>query len=353
MAKFMNKFATFSLALGLISSSIFAASFDCTKASMPVDKMICQDPNLNMKDSYMGLLYLSLVQDSSKITRDVMRSQKQWLDARNQCTDSVCISKAYEQRITELKKYQPTVSDINNHLDKGKWITNYSNQFAAATLEIKKMDKDGFDYQITANNGANSGQIEARALFIDGDALTIDKSLLTNQSATPCIMLFQYSNKSLVVTDNDACSSYAGNGVSFEGSYEKGRTIRVLDLDDQGLLDNKQQELEFKAMTGKNYDLFVNGCGGSTSTENEASQAPKAIVRTAFMRGLANSTACIVMSDNNKLWAAVLDNEQIKYFTNDPSYRTTLPLSINTWIKDIESSQGKSLKVIYASVTSE
>lgn len=334
--------------LCFISFPLFAASFNCTKASQTVDKIICQDPSLNLKDSYMGLLYLSISGDSSNIKQKLMHSQKQWLDERNRCTTAPCITKAYDQRIAELKQYHPSISKVNNAPLKGKWLNSYSNQFASSTLEITEMGKNGFAYQIDAKNGANTGAIKAQAVFIDNDAISIDKTQLTDQAETPCLILFQSINNNLVITDNDACNSYFGNGVSFEGTYVKDGKTHVLNLQEQGLLDTKQQELEFKKMTGKDYELFVTGCGGSTS-ETEESQAPKANVHTAFMRGLANSSACIIMSDNNKLWAAVIDDEleQIKYYTNDQGYFRTVPLSIDKWIKELEAAQGKKLKVVY------
>ena len=82
----------------------FSASFDCKKSTLLIEEMICRDPELDKKDSYMGWLYISISQmDSLTIKRSLNDSQKKWLDKRNRCNTYLCVSKAYDQRLEKLE----------------------------------------------------------------------------------------------------------------------------------------------------------------------------------------------------------------------------------------------------------
>lgn len=295
----------------------------------------------------MGMLYLSLMGDSS-IKNKLATSQKHWLDERNKCNNAACISKAYDNRITQLQRYQITPTAITSLPLKGEWKANYSNQYATASLNITKLENTFFDYHLVVKNGANMGEIKGRAQFMGDDALSIDSSEVGNSASISCLILFQPKNNHLIVHMNEGCRPFMGNGVTFDGTYVKDGSIYKLTLKDQGLLDTDEQEQEFEKLTTSDYNLFRNNCGGATSTHG-ISDAPKASVRTAFMPGLANTSACIVMTNKNQIWAAVTDekNHQVKYFTNDSSYQKILPLAIMQWIKELETSQGHKIEVVY------
>ena len=83
-----------------ISGSVSAASFDCNKASTPVERVICADPNLSNLDEQMKAIYTPLAKNS----RETVLSQRDWLRyGRNTCGDLTCLTTQYQQRITELR----------------------------------------------------------------------------------------------------------------------------------------------------------------------------------------------------------------------------------------------------------
>jgi uncharacterized protein YecT (DUF1311 family) len=76
-------------------------SFDCTKASNNLEKMICSDPELSRIDVQLNDVYLSLrekVADKAALKKD----QIQWMKNARLCTDKECVLKTYKQRISEL-----------------------------------------------------------------------------------------------------------------------------------------------------------------------------------------------------------------------------------------------------------
>jgi len=76
-------------------------SFDCTKASNNLEKLICSDVELSRIDVQLNDVYLSFrekVADKAALKKD----QIQWMKNARQCSDKDCILQSYKQRIAEL-----------------------------------------------------------------------------------------------------------------------------------------------------------------------------------------------------------------------------------------------------------
>lgn len=77
-----------------------AASFDCAKASSPVENLICSDQELSALDTKLGVLYRDLTR--SKAYLDLKETQRAWLKERNKCDDLICMKERYRERIAAL-----------------------------------------------------------------------------------------------------------------------------------------------------------------------------------------------------------------------------------------------------------
>ena len=96
----------------LTSNTLWAASFDCSKASNPYEKTICANPNLSSLDDQLAIAYKN-ARDKSKDPEALKKAQIDWIKSTRQCaTDTSCIEKAYKDRIVVLggapKTQQPT-----------------------------------------------------------------------------------------------------------------------------------------------------------------------------------------------------------------------------------------------------
>ena len=83
----------------------WAASFDCAKAETADEKAICADRVLNDEDVEMSVLYSQLKPLLGMGARgDLDDEQVAWLKRRAGCGDDRgCLSKAYQDRIRQLK----------------------------------------------------------------------------------------------------------------------------------------------------------------------------------------------------------------------------------------------------------
>lgn len=82
----------------LTSISLFAASFDCTKATTNVEKMICADEQLSQLDTKLSQIYSSFY----FLTQEIKSDQRAWMKKRNTCKESSCVKTFYQQRVEEL-----------------------------------------------------------------------------------------------------------------------------------------------------------------------------------------------------------------------------------------------------------
>lgn len=90
------------LAATLITASVSevgAASFDCSRASTSVERLICDDPTLSAADEAMVDAFQALRDSDPTLASD----QIDWLAERDRCETVECLSSAYLARIDQLE----------------------------------------------------------------------------------------------------------------------------------------------------------------------------------------------------------------------------------------------------------
>jgi uncharacterized protein len=82
-----------------------AASFDCTKASARVERMICADISLSRLDDAMDQTYgrmRAAQREDAGADGWLKKTQREWLRRRNACDMPQCVRDAYVSRIEEV-----------------------------------------------------------------------------------------------------------------------------------------------------------------------------------------------------------------------------------------------------------
>ncbi len=87
----------------VVDSNPFAPSFDCTKASNGVERLICSDRELAKLDVELSQLYLKA--RSNAVDKDRLKSEQiAWVRTSRACSDKICLKKSFEQRLADLSK---------------------------------------------------------------------------------------------------------------------------------------------------------------------------------------------------------------------------------------------------------
>jgi uncharacterized protein YecT (DUF1311 family) len=94
----------------VIPAVVFAASFDCGKATSEVEKLICEDQELSKSDEALAALYAKALKHVADPLL-LKRQQRAWLgNVRDQCPDASSLREAYAKRIKELSLLRKTAS---------------------------------------------------------------------------------------------------------------------------------------------------------------------------------------------------------------------------------------------------
>jgi uncharacterized protein len=147
----------------MLITSMYGASFDCSKASSSVEKMICNNVMLSELDEQLGKQYkevLNNASDDNKIL--IKKEQKSWMkDEQKICKTNSCLEAAYTSRISALKSWTEIENspDSNPELSTGvislileeaqediDWVkTGYKEEFTQA-LKITGDEKSAYEY---------------------------------------------------------------------------------------------------------------------------------------------------------------------------------------------------------------
>jgi uncharacterized protein len=91
-----------------------AASFDCSKASTSVEKLICDTPVLGKLDEAMAQNFKSMLASNigDGARNDLRATQKRWISERNSCSSVQCLEGAYRTRVDTICDY-PVLSGVH------------------------------------------------------------------------------------------------------------------------------------------------------------------------------------------------------------------------------------------------
>lgn len=88
--------------LSVAQKTVIEASFDCTKASAKIEKLICSTPETASADKRLSVAY-SAARNKTSDDQKLKSEQIQWMKTqRNVCGDSACLLKVTEDRIQTL-----------------------------------------------------------------------------------------------------------------------------------------------------------------------------------------------------------------------------------------------------------
>lgn len=213
----------------------------------------------------------------------------------------------------------------------GKYVMTESTKFYQSLLEIKNLDAAGFDFIISAAYGINDGGIEGRA-NISGRVGTYTE-IINNADKTECKLVFTFTTTDQVLVEdigNECASSHAGVNVSFNGDYAKDFKIKEKKLD-QSFFKTPADLESFKSTVDKDMVLFDDIADAGSSPEEPDGNA--GYYQTTFrIPGLYTiMEAIIVVEPDSNISAAIIDDGVVRFYTNIPKYKNTLPESVESW----------------------
>lgn len=230
---------------------------------------------------------------------------------------------------------QPAIKKTINPKWKGEW--ERTEWAANGGLSIDSISADSLYFNLTAMAGANGGELEGAASITDSVAI-----FHSFEGYDTCHIVFTLKGDSLIVVDQQRGSCFGGMGVEYSGKfynekypYKPKKTWEGNnDSTDQTMSSlevlNEAEDSALKALTKSEYSLFVNST--QLSNDDDDLDSLNAKVRSSGVQGLYTMQENIVMIDSSKnIWAAVIKEGKVLYYTNTPKFTNQLPKTIDNW----------------------
>ncbi|MFM0453911.1 lysozyme inhibitor LprI family protein [Paraburkholderia nemoris] len=98
-----------------LATTAHAASFDCSRAGSRVEATICADSRLGRLDEVLAQNYQYIIASDigDGARKDLLATQRTWVQSRNRCTDAECIRAAYAARIDQVCANYPVLSGVS------------------------------------------------------------------------------------------------------------------------------------------------------------------------------------------------------------------------------------------------
>jgi hypothetical protein len=212
-----------------------------------------------------------------------------------------------------------------------RWIGNWDRREwqAGASLEVKSIKNDSLIFSLSSSDGGHTGEIEGSA-YVKGNEAVFKSSEIEG-----CKLVMRISGDSVInITDENTCNGYGGIGVGFSGKFvnqkllpkEKKQTLISLNI------LTEQQNAIFAPLVDTNYQRFVDCTEMIEDRSDKKTEEFGAKVFCSGVRGLYTYMEYIIMiDDQNHIWAAVINNQKVFYYTNSKDYINKLPNTIEEW----------------------
>lgn len=217
----------------------------------------------------------------------------------------------------------------------GSWAKDeYQNP---GNLDVLNVHNDSIQFELHASSGGHESSIEGIAIAID-TAIAIYSSKEENDS---CKIEFKLVGDSIIVREaGNKCVTAVG--VMYSGVYKNETYITFENGDEQHktlfdleIFKTERTDSIFRLLVGNDYSLFVKST--QLISEDEDLDSLNSVVRSSGIRGLFTQMENIIMIDAaDNIWAAVIDDQRVLYFTNSKTHKNKLPRTIENWRKSFK-----------------
>lgn len=306
-----------------------AASFDCKKASPPVETAICADKTVSKLDSDLAVAWKDALARTHNASA-LKTAQRRWLSARDACgADTPCLADRYRERLAALSG-RPLAAD---RWEQTRWLdTHVAGVGGQLTFSGSPPN---LHFSVQGSNGAN-------ASGYDGD-VAVNGDEAHYRGTDGCQLDFSRKATRIVVRERSAggrCGE--SSAVGWGGEYVtwvKFAAKPEADLLTLKVLDDAAQNKAAHALLGKDYETVVDTVNMSDPQEDLDRLGAK--VQRFFVRELANTNASVVMHRGTQLWIGVLvfdsgNHVRMRYYTNVPEWKQRLPQTLRAWHDSID-----------------
>lgn len=238
----------------------------------------------------------------------------------------------------------PKQPGINTMKFNGHWTGKNSSYFGGSEVDIKVLFDDLIFYDLNAFSGANIGDLTGFGIVNNNISKSVFKDKTYDEKKENVVFKFHTKTNRLYL-DSNMYEFGCGMGVDFDSSYVKGK-VKILKPNalQVGIVDTKEQDTLFKKIVGTKYDKFIN----YTSYVDYSVvilDGEKVKAGDSLLRGCSGYCSYIISPTH--IYAAIVGDNCIDYYTNDKRYSKSLPKPIAKWKKNCWAIDNGNTKIIY------
>jgi hypothetical protein len=194
-------------------------------------------------------------------------------------------------------------------------------------LFIYEVGANGFRFELAVFSGAHTGEVIDFARF-QGPNSALALIALDGEPA-PCELNFRRSapigRLQIDIEESGPCQAFRGIGAFFGGTvYREPESLFLA-----GKLD-EQDLARLHSISGKYFEPLMDRCQQVGEMDNLDEFPAKCIA--CGVRGLYTiMEAVILLGPSGRLWAAYIDDDVVRYFTTEGSWKARLPLTLEKW----------------------
>lgn len=222
----------------------------------------------------------------------------------------------------------PKKPDADAMKFEGHWTGKESGYFGGSKADIKVLFEDLIYYELFAFSGANSGELDSFGIIENDVAKTVFEDKTYDEKNENVVFEFKNENESLQLYSNEYSFS-CGMGVGFDSCFVKGEIdIEIPTALEVGIVDTKEQDELFEKLVGDKYGEFIMYTSRVFYSElNWNGEEVKA--GDSYLRGCSGCCFYVVSPDH--IYAAILGDKGIYYYTNDKNYANKIPEPMAEW----------------------
>jgi hypothetical protein len=213
----------------------------------------------------------------------------------------------------------------------GHWTGKISEYFCGSQADIKVLSDDLLYYELLAYNGTATGALTGFAPISGNSAKTVFSEMTSEKNAENVVFEFNVDNNTLSLKSN-SYDFQCGFAVSFDSSYTKGKVdISMPTAMQVGIVSTKDQDDLFKELVGDKYYDFIQYTQ-YVNFDDYNLDGGNVKVGISYLRG--SSGYCIYVMSPKFMYAAIIEDDKIEYFSNDKRYAERLPQPIADWANE-------------------
>jgi hypothetical protein len=210
----------------------------------------------------------------------------------------------------------------------GRWTSRW-NEMAGGNLFIREVSPRGFLFDLAVFNGAHQGHITSYARLLSHDLAYARVPNGPDEPAGELVFRRRQgeAGRSIEIEEAARCSHWGGMRAHFGGRYSHEPEPWF----ERGFM-NELELVRLYQLVGEHMGA-MRACTSDTGLGASAEGDGNTVV-WGGVAGLYTQMESIVMFDGSgQMWAAFIDAEAdcVRYFTNVPDDRLTLPTTFETW----------------------